>query len=61
MIEEENSPKYEVAEVVGKRETSNSIKYLVRWKDYGPEDDTWELAEGLRQAQKAVCDFESRG
>jgi hypothetical protein len=59
MIEEENGPEYEVAEVVGKRQMENGIEYLVRWKNYGPEDDTWEPAAGLSKARKVVCDFKS--
>jgi hypothetical protein len=61
MIEEENGPEYEVAKVVGKRNMETSIEYLVRWKNYGPEDDTWEPVAGLSKARKVVRDFESQG
>jgi hypothetical protein len=61
VIEEENGPEYEVAEVVGKRKMANSIEYQVRWKNYSPEDDTWEPAAGLSKARKVVHDFESQG
>jgi hypothetical protein len=61
-IEEENGPKHEVEEVVGKRMTEErGVEYLVRWKSYGLEDNTWELVAGSSKARKAVCDFESRG
>jgi hypothetical protein len=58
VIEEENGPEYEVAEVVGKRNMANGIKYLIRWKNYGPEDNTWEPAVGLSKVKKVVHDFE---
>jgi hypothetical protein len=61
VIEEENSPEYEVAEVVGKRTMANGTKYLIRWKNYGPEDDTWEPVAGLSKVRKVVHDFESQG
>jgi hypothetical protein len=62
VIEEENGPEYEVEEVVGKRMTKEKgVEYLIRWKNYGPEDDTWELVEGLSRARRAVHNFKSRG
>jgi hypothetical protein len=37
------------------------IEYLVRWKGYGPEDDTWELVEGLSKVKTVIHDFKSQG
>ncbi|KAK9716133.1 hypothetical protein RND81_06G213100 [Saponaria officinalis] len=41
----------------GKRE----LKFKVRWKGYGPDDDTWEPIEGLSNCQELIKDFVIQG
>jgi len=33
-------------------------KYLVRWKGFTAESDTWEGRENLKNAQEAIEEFE---
>lgn len=51
-----NSEEYEVEAILGHRLSSkkdgNRRMYLVRWKDYGPEDDLWISEDALRNAPK---------
>ncbi|XP_078159173.1 DNA (cytosine-5)-methyltransferase CMT3-like [Carex rostrata] len=37
------------------------IKFLVRWKGYGPADDTWEPIGGLCEAKEKVREFVVNG
>lgn len=32
--------------------------YKVRWKGYGPEDDTWEPKQNLESCQDMIEDYE---
>jgi hypothetical protein len=52
---------YEVEEILNQQEKNKRTEYLVCWKDYGPEDDTWELEENLKNAKEALSDFRSWG
>ena len=51
---------YEVEHILddtGSRATGNK-KYLVRWKGYGPEDDTWEPLDNLMHCAGKVQQYE---
>merc|ERR1711990_474160 len=44
MSDEEN---YEVEDIVNHRHRKGKVEYLIRWKNYNAEDDTWEPEENL--------------
>lgn len=46
---EEEDDVYEVESVVDHKKYKTGIKYRVRWKDYGEDDDTWEWAANLEE------------
>lgn len=58
----EGAVAYEVDKVVDKRYyTAGSqvrVQYLVRWKGYGQEDDTWQSRHSLRHARQAIQEYE---
>ncbi|XP_008448610.2 DNA (cytosine-5)-methyltransferase CMT2 [Cucumis melo] len=43
------------------RTGKRGLMFLVRWKGYGPSEDTWEPIEGLSNCQEAIQDFVQRG
>ena len=57
---------WEVERIVKKRERKIGrskkvvVEYLVKWKDYGDWEMTWEPASNLREAQETVREFEQR-
>jgi len=49
---------YEVEKILNKRKFREKNRYLVQWKEYTAEEDTWELRENLGNAQDLVDKFE---
>ena len=53
---------YEVDKVTDKRcykaGSQVRVQYLVRWKGYRPEDDTWQSRNSLRHAPQAIQEYE---
>jgi len=49
-----------VEKILNKRKIRGVDKYLVRWKGFTVESDTWEKEEDLKNAKKLVEDFEGR-
>jgi len=47
-----------VERILNKRKVRGKDKYLVRWKGFTAESDTWEGRENLENAKEAVEEFE---
>ncbi len=48
---------FEVERVVGHRATRRGLRYSVRWKGYGPEEDTALYIEDLQHCLELVWDY----
>ena len=46
--------------ILNKRKIRGVEKYLVQWKEFTVESDTWEKEEDLRNTKELVNDFEER-
>lgn len=53
----DDKEEFEVDEVVNSHVFCRQLQYLVRWKGYGVEDNSWEPAANLTNAQAAVTKF----
>ena len=49
---------YEVEEILDRQEKRGKIRYLVKWKGYTAEGNTWEGLENLKNTMEKVKEFE---
>ena len=49
---------FEVEKILNKRMVRGKEKFLVRWKGYTAEEDTWENKKNLENAKELVEEFE---
>ena len=53
----DSEKKYVVEEILNRQERRGKTKYLVKWKGYMAEENTWERLENLKNAMKKVEEF----
>jgi len=54
----EGEEEWEVERILNKRRVRGKNKYLVRWKEFTAELDTWEGRKNLKNVQEAIEEFE---
>jgi hypothetical protein len=59
-IQVEDHDEYEVDKILKKRTRGGRIEYLVAWKGYPLEEATWEPSAHLKNATRAVKEFEQQ-
>jgi len=57
-IEVEGVEEWEVEKILNKKKIRGVEKYLVRWKGFMVEGDTWERKENLKNAEELIKEFE---
>jgi len=56
-VEIQGEMEYEVEKILSKRKRYGKVEYLVRWKGYTAEEDTWEKEGNLENAREVVEDY----
>ena len=57
-VEVAGEKEYEVEEILDRQERRGKTKYLVKWKGYTVEENTWEGLENLKNARGKIEKFE---
>jgi len=60
LVEIGGKKKYKVEKILNKRDIKRKLNYLVRWKKYTAEKDTWEELENLENMMDLVENFEKK-
>jgi len=59
-VEVEGVEEWEVEKILNKKKMRGVEKYLIRWKGFTAERDTWEKRENLKNAEELIKEFEQR-
>ena len=57
-VEVEGVEEWEVEKILNKKKMRGVEKYLIRWKGFTAEGDTWERKENLKNAEALIKEFE---
>ena len=60
LVEIGGEQEYEVEKIMNKKLFRGKTRYLVCWKGYMVEEDTWQKEKGLENAKEAVAEFEEQ-
>ena len=58
LVEVEGVEEWEVEKILNKKKMMGVEKYLIRWKGFTAEGDTWEKRENLKNAEELIEEFE---
>jgi len=58
LIEVEGAEEWEVEKILNKKKIRGVVKYLIWWKGFTVERDTWERRENLKNAEELIEEFE---
>ena len=60
-VEIEGVEEWEVEKILNKKKIRGVVKYLIWWKGFTAEGDTWERRENLKNAEELIEKFERGG
>ena len=56
-VKVDGEKEYEVEEILDRQERRGKTRYLVKWKGYTAEENTWERLQNLKNAMEKVEEF----
>ena len=60
-VEVEEVEEWEVEKILNKKKMRGVEKYLIQWKGFTAEGDTWERRDNLKNAEELIEEFEREG
>ena len=57
VLEDSNEVEYEVEEIVDTRVVRGTRQFLIKWKNFGTFESSWEPESNLGNAKRIVSDF----
>ena len=60
LVEMDKVEKLEVEKILNKRKVRKVVKYLVQWKRFTAEYNSWEKKENSENTKEVVVEFKSR-
>jgi len=61
LVEVKGVEEWKVEKILNKKKMRGVEKYLIRWKGFTAEGDTWERRENLKNAEELIEEFERGG
>ena len=58
LVEVEEVEEWKVEKILNKKRMRGEEKYLIQWKNFTAEGDTWERRENLKNAKELIKEFE---
>ena len=61
LVKVEGVEEWEVEKILNKKKMRGVEKYLIQWKGFTAEGDTWERRDNLKNAEELIEEFEREG
>jgi len=61
LVEVEGVEEWEVEKILNKKKMRGVVKFLVWWKGFTVEENTWERKENLKNAEELIEEFKQEG
>ena len=61
LIKVKGVEEWEVEKILNKKKIRGVVKYLIQWKGFTAEGNTWERRENLKNAEELIEEFEQGG